>query len=55
MKFIVPIFFFMVALVGMLVALQFSKYKKRPTGCCGAHAQCTHFGDKDGESKDCHS
>ncbi len=52
MKFLIPIFFFMVAIVGMLAALQFSKYKKRKTGCCGAHAECSHHRDKKEESQD---
>ena len=42
MDFIIPIIFFMIALGLMLAALHFAKYKKRPSGCCGAHAVCAH-------------
>jgi len=27
-------------------ALHFARYKKRPSGCCGAHEVCEHFPDK---------
>jgi hypothetical protein len=42
MKILIPILFFMVAMAGMLAALQWSKYKKRKSGCCGAHEVCEH-------------
>ena len=44
-KILIPVLFFMVALAGMLAALHFSNYKKRKSGCCGAHKVCNHFDD----------
>jgi hypothetical protein len=45
MKLLIPILFFMVALAGMLAALHWSKYKRRPSGCCGAHKVCEFQGE----------
>ena len=49
---IAPIFFF-VAMILMLAALKFSKYKERNSGCCGG-GQCETKGSNDNiEHKKC--
>lgn len=47
LKIIIPIIFTIVALALFAGALHFAKYKKRPSGCCGAHEVCHHHKDKD--------
>jgi len=35
-QFLIPVGFFIIAVGGMALALHFSQYKKRKSGCCGA-------------------
>lgn len=45
MKLLIPILFTAAALTLFAAALYFAKYKKRTTGCCGAHDACEHYPD----------
>ncbi|MCP4147071.1 MAG: hypothetical protein GY757_04910 [bacterium] len=40
MKLLLPVLFCIAAFAVMLIALHYSRYKKRPSGCCGAHDTC---------------
>lgn len=50
MKILIPILFFIVIMLGMLAALHWSKYKKRKSGCCGAHEVCEHYPEQDAKT-----
>lgn len=52
-EYLVTFLLFVVAISLMLVALQFSKYKKRPSGCCGG-GHCTTDGDEADSGHSCY-
>jgi hypothetical protein len=41
-QYIIVFLFFALAMAVMLIALHFSQYKKRPSGCCGGAHCDTH-------------
>ena len=53
LQYIILALFFLAAFVLMAAALHFSRYKKRPSGCCGGD-HCDHPAHKDGNSAGCY-
>ena len=52
MEFIIVTIFFVIALGGMLLALKFSKYKKRKKNCC-SEGYCNTKKGKDRNHENC--
>ena len=53
-SYIVAFLFFIGAIALMLFALQFSQYKKRPSGCCGG-GHCSTGNDGETKIHSCYS
>lgn len=52
-EYLVAFLLFVVAISLMLVALQFSRYKKRPSGCCGG-GHCATDGEETVNEHSCY-
>jgi hypothetical protein len=52
-EYIIVFFLFILAFVGMLAALHFSKYRKRTSGCCGG-GHCSTDQDSENVGHSCY-
>ncbi len=51
-QYIIAILFFLIAISIMILSLHFSKYKKKPSGCCGG-GHCKTGNDGETQAPSC--